>query len=175
MNDIYFQSDTHYNHKRIIELCNRPFSSVEEMDEILIENTNKKVKGNDTLYFLGDFTFSWKKDYIKYIRRRINCNRIIMVWGNHDKLLQESESLRNELFYDCHSDLFLKIDGKPIHLYHYPVLNWDKQHYGSIMLHGHIHSKTGKSTIDGRKIFDCGVDNCDYSPVSLDEIISKFN
>ena len=49
---IYFTADTHFGHENIIRFCNRPFSSVTEMDETLITNWNRRVKGNDTVYIL---------------------------------------------------------------------------------------------------------------------------
>ena len=47
---IFFTSDLHLGHENCIRLCNRPFSSIEEMDETLIENWNHKVTGKDTVY-----------------------------------------------------------------------------------------------------------------------------
>ena len=41
--NLFFTSDTHFFHGRIIELCNRPFHSVEEMNEALITNWNRVV------------------------------------------------------------------------------------------------------------------------------------
>ena len=41
---IFFTSDLHLGHENCIRLCNRPFSSIEEMDETLIENWNRKVQ-----------------------------------------------------------------------------------------------------------------------------------
>ena len=51
---IFFTSDLHLGHENCIRLCNRPFSSIEEMDETLMENWNHKVTGTDTVYILGD-------------------------------------------------------------------------------------------------------------------------
>ena len=50
---IYFTADTHFDHANIIRFCNRPFATVEEMNETLIANWNRKVHGNDTVYILG--------------------------------------------------------------------------------------------------------------------------
>lgn len=44
---IYFTSDLHLGHANIIRHCNRPFSSVEEMDDALIDNWNAKVTNAD--------------------------------------------------------------------------------------------------------------------------------
>ena len=57
---IFFTSDLHLGHENCIRLCNRPFSSIEEMDETLIENWNRKITGKDTVYILGDLIYiSW--------------------------------------------------------------------------------------------------------------------
>jgi calcineurin-like phosphoesterase family protein len=57
---IFFTSDTHFNHKNIIKLCNRPFTSIEEMNEKIIENWNNIVKPEDIVWHLGDFALIWK-------------------------------------------------------------------------------------------------------------------
>lgn len=50
MNKEYFIADTHFGHRQIIDYEDRPFTSVEEMDEILIKNWNETVDNNDTIY-----------------------------------------------------------------------------------------------------------------------------
>lgn len=58
---IYFTADTHFGHENVIRFCDRPFSSANEMDEAMIANWNARVRGNDTVYILGDMFFSFNK------------------------------------------------------------------------------------------------------------------
>jgi calcineurin-like phosphoesterase family protein len=53
--NIWFTADFHLGHKNIIRYCNRPFQTVEEMNQEILERLNSRVKANDILYFLGDF------------------------------------------------------------------------------------------------------------------------
>lgn len=50
----FFTADTHFSHARIIELCNRPFADIEEMDEEILERINSTVTEKDRLVILGD-------------------------------------------------------------------------------------------------------------------------
>ena len=53
----YFTSDQHFGHFNIIRLSRRPFLTDEEMDAALLARWNAKVKGDDTVYVLGDLFF----------------------------------------------------------------------------------------------------------------------
>lgn len=75
-------ADTHFGHVNIIKYCNRPFYSVEEMDETLIKNWNETVSNSDTVIHLGDVGLG-SKEYIKSTISRLN-GRKILVKGNHD-------------------------------------------------------------------------------------------
>lgn len=58
-------------------------------------------------------------------------------------------------------------------LMHYPMLAWPRSHYGSIMLHGHIHSDGSYNMSNkeaGIKRYDVGVDANNYMPVSIRQI-----
>ena len=54
----FFTSDLHFGHERVIKFDNRPFKSVEEMNEELIKRWNNKVDRGDLVYVLGDMI--WK-------------------------------------------------------------------------------------------------------------------
>lgn len=80
--DFYLIADTHFGHKRIIEYCHRPFSSVEEMDQSLIHNWNVTVKNNETIIHLGDFAIA-SGEKIKTIMNQLNGVKKL-IRGNHD-------------------------------------------------------------------------------------------
>lgn len=63
--NIFFTSDTHFGHNNIIKLSNRPFSSVEEMNEGLIERWNDVVGAEDIVYHLGDFSLKIRNSMLK--------------------------------------------------------------------------------------------------------------
>ena len=80
----WFSSDWHLSHAGVIRMSNRPFSSVEEMDETIIQNTLSKLKKGDDLYLLGDISMK-REPTIAALKRlkeaRINAHIVI---GNHD-------------------------------------------------------------------------------------------
>ena len=52
----WFTVDEHYGHANIIDFCNRPFLTVEEMNEAIIGNHNALVRPGDIVVHGGDFT-----------------------------------------------------------------------------------------------------------------------
>jgi calcineurin-like phosphoesterase family protein len=164
-----FISDTHWFHQNIIKYCNRPFESVDEMNETLLTNWNAKVKPQDTVYFLGDFAFA-PHDKVKAILDQLNGN-LHLCRGNHDKPLNSLHHYFTSVF-DLKTIMIQDptcINGvQPIVLCHYPLLTWDRQRYGAIHLHGHTH---GNIKYDSKvKRIDVGVDNWNFTPVSYEEI-----
>jgi len=157
----FFTADEHIAHKKIIEYCNRPFRSVEEMDETIISNHNEVVSKNDIVIHGGDFTL-WKNVegiYKKYINR-LNGQHIF-IRGSHDYWLKKSAPTRWERN--------ITINGKKYYFVvdHYAMRTWHKSHYNSFQLHGHSH---GKLESVGKQ-HDIGVDNNDFYPLSETQII----
>jgi calcineurin-like phosphoesterase family protein len=172
MSKIFFTSDTHWGHKNIIRFCNRPYATVEEMDEALINNWNSVVGDNDTVYHLGDMFFT-NMTRAADIMNRLNGN-INIVLGNHDKVIRANRPLR-EKFSMIMDDLDeISIDNYHIVLCHYPMMSWDNASRGSIQCHGHIHKTDNDYTQQGKRQWDVGVDNNHYFPVSWDDIKAKM-
>ena len=82
MSKIFITSDTHFSHKNIIKYCNRPFSSVEEMNSVLTDNWNSIVSKDDLVIHLGDFSFGRTIESIKNHLDKLNGNKILIL-GNH--------------------------------------------------------------------------------------------
>lgn len=80
----WFTSDTHFGHARIIELCDRPFSSVQEMNEQLVVNINATVPATDRLVFLGDNFMGNYEESIKMVSWMTPAE-LVFLPGNHDK------------------------------------------------------------------------------------------
>ena len=83
MSKTYLVSDTHFNHSNIIKDCSRPFSNIEEMNKVIIDNWNNIVDKEDTVYHLGDFGFGTKEE-LKEIFDKLNGKKYLIM-GNHDR------------------------------------------------------------------------------------------
>ena len=166
----FFTSDQHYGHKNIIKYANRPFSSVEEMNEALIRNHNNIVQPDDDVWFLGDFAFM-QLSQVKTVLRRLNGTKRIVL-GNHDKVIVNNRrDLLNEGLLDGIYDYKeITVDKQRIMLFHYGARVWNGSHRGSWLLYGHSH---GSLPPHGKSV-DVGVDDTnittEYRPYSFKEI-----
>lgn len=175
MKNILFCSDLHFGHDRIRGYSNRPFSSVEEMNEALINNWNARVKPEDDVWHLGDFAFM-KLNEFKNVLRRLNGS-IHCILGNHDKLLEENrtELLNMGKIKSIQHYAELNYNGQIFVLFHYGMRIWNRSHKSSIHLYGHSHGSLppfGKSVDVG---VDCKEITDEYRPIHADEIIKYMS
>lgn len=173
---IYFISDTHFCQKSIIPYCHRPFGSVDEMNEKLIENWNSVVKKDDKVYFLGDFCLgdlSEKRD----ILNRLNGYKII-VKGNHEDEINV-QSLMNlgwDEAYVCPTELMYVDKDKKVQsilLSHQPQYISDNQ----FNIHGHIHDTLLENEypdMNPNNHLCVSVEVIDYRPISFEEIQKEY-
>jgi calcineurin-like phosphoesterase family protein len=73
---LYFTSDHHFWHANIIRYCNRPFATIEEMNESMIMAWNEVVSPNDDVYYLGDFSLALRS--IELYTTRLNGTKYFM-------------------------------------------------------------------------------------------------
>lgn len=185
---LFFTSDLHLGHENAIAHKGRPFSSVEEMNDTLIENINAVVGVDDELWVLGDFAYKINREQVRELRRRIKCKHVHLIYGNHDR-----DYSCDHIFQSVQHYKELKTPFGKVILFHYPIMEWNAAHYGTIHLHGHIHSSgeynyenrckllkdrfpyghTPKNDALSLRIYDVGVDANEFKPVSLETIV-KF-
>ena len=188
---IFFTSDQHFYHKNVIRFCDRPFSSVEEMNSELIRRWNETVGPEDTVYVLGDFAFCGVSK-MKEIMDQLNGHKIL-VQGNHDQKKGRMRKAGFEQVYEMGENPSVYFAGKKFQLSHFPFppRGWElfvlklKSFFGKRtelrylskrpvecgrwLLHGHVH--TAWKIIPKRKMINVGVDLWDFRPVSYDQII----
>ena len=169
---IWFTSDNHFFHKKMTAI--RGFASPEEMNEALIANWNRVVKPTDTVYNLGDFSFT-NLAKTKEIKQRLNGVQTLIL-GNHDEVLykKRKELVEEGVFKAIHKDLEIRYEGQIIVLHHFAKRVWNRSHHGSIHLFGHSHGflpPLGKSV-------DVGIDSPyiteEFRPVSIHEVLGFF-
>lgn len=164
MSNIFFTSDLHFFHENIIKFCNRPFGSVEHMNESLIENWNKVVTYKDEVWVLGDVSFGNVQD-TELILSRLN-GRMHLITGNHDRKGRCEKLDWSKYFLSQDDYLRLKVNGHKLVLCHFPFSSWER---GYINLHGHTHGTYQSKFMQ----HDVGVDSNGYAPISLEDAISR--
>jgi len=193
--EFYFTSDSHYNHKNIVrgvsgwdnkDRC-RDFDTLEEHNQVLVDNINKTVGENDILYHAGDWSFGGIQSIYEF-RQQIKCKTIHFIIGNHDHHIKMNRVLKIEEGFMNTKNLFTTVDklldktvnGQNMVMCHYPLRSWLNGSKGSWMLFGHTHGSLPEySAVKGYpkknaeifKTMDVGIDtHKEFRPYHFDEI-----
>lgn len=193
---IYFTADLHLGHKNILAYCNRPWATIEEHDEAILQNWRDTVKDGDLVYVLGDVVMGSIKKYTDRLRALPGEKRLIAgnhdaVWsGNHSSTdYRQAGKLRQAGFvsisqYDKIGNAnFLGWDSnEEVLVSHFPsegesvngrpdrFIEYRPRDTGQIILCGHIHDQW---VLRGNNI-NVGIDVWDYKPVSADTLKTMF-
>lgn len=193
----YFTSDTHFWHRNIIKYSNRPFDSVEEMNEAIIDNWNSVVGPDDTVFHLGDVALGPWSEWAGTLSR-LNGYKILVV-GNHERIFKGEKPKMQERFADFYHDFFDEVvdnypkfvlsDGSIVNLSHFPYeadhmeearyMAYRLEDKGVPLIHGHTHAEFATKGMDARVSrskartpqVHVGMDAWDYNLVSEDEVI----
>lgn len=184
---IFFTSDLHFGHENVIRFDNRPFDTVEEMDEEMIKRWNAKVGKGDIVYVLGDFIWKAATNEAVSIIRRLN-GQIILIKGNHDRFLHNAAAKKALAGIKDYDDICVILEDGTTRrciLSHYFIPFYNGHRYQAIHLHGHSHL-TEEAAEEVRistelnekgydlKIYNVGCMYWNYTPVTLDEILERM-
>lgn len=185
--DTWFVSDTHFDHYKIIEYCNRPFKSNTEMTHTLIDNWNSCVKEHDLVYHLGDFGFASKYE-ISDILSRLN-GQIVLILGNHDKGITWMREAGFGVVVPK-SGMKILLGKHVVQLSHFPYSEpvhfenrqpTHKDRFRSIrpedegnwLIHGHVHQKWRFR--QEQRMINVSVDVWDFKPVHANCLIEYID
>ena len=185
MSKNFYIADLHFGHFNIIRYDNRPFKTVEEMDNTLIKNWNKAVTNEDYVWILGDI--SWHDDKkTAEIFKQLNGTKIL-IKGNHDSIKRGFELVKCFTSIQDYAELYLDKKNKVI-MSHYPMPFWNGQFRDTIHLYGHVHNSHQWNICENwieelKQLQDipmrmynvgCMMPWMDYTPRTLDEIIKGY-
>ena len=162
---LWFTADWHLDHYKILEYCNRPFKTVKEMNETLINNINKVVKADDELYILGDMAMGSSINLLKYLNE-IKCKNMVLVEGNHDWGVLKNSEVKAKFRFVTHYTT-VAVGYQKIVLFHYPIASWNNRIHGSWHLYGHVHGKLTQGLIPMAPMLDVGVDQYGHAAYLL--------
>lgn len=161
---VFFIGDTHFSHKNIIKFTpeTRPFNTIEDHDEVIIELWNSTVAEGDIVYHLGDVAFGGV-DNLKFVRQLNGTKHLIM--GNHD----------HYQMFDYIDAGFVKIQGvmryKEFILSHIPLHPSNIGRWG-YNIHGHIHN--AKDNLPDSRYINVNADVQGLVPRSLQSIRNEI-
>lgn len=197
---IFMWSDLHIGHENVLKFDNRPFTDLNHMHRVLVNNYNSTVPDNGICYFLGDVGLC-KAEALRDFMKRLNNSTKVLILGNHDKGMNTMYKMGFDVVLNSAS---LWIAGHEVTMSHCPLAGvqredtsnmkgavegsmWHGDHKnhrftvpdrGQFHCHGHIHSPNGgKSEKILGKQYDVGVPANGYRPVSISVIeswISKY-
>lgn len=177
--NLFFTSDHHFGHENIIKHCNRPYSSVEEMDRDLIKKWNEKIPPNGLVVHGGDLSMdlSWNILQEKYLKK-LNGRIIFQIIGNHDRKLEKwiyNNKDHNYPFGDkcliIVKDDDFEYGRKKIVVNHFPELSWYHKEQEAWHLFGHTHNNLIHPS---KNALDITIDATDYYPLSYPELKERI-
>jgi len=168
---VFLVSDTHFGHEKTCTVFKRedgsplrPFASAEEMDEVMVQRWNERVRPKDKVYHIGDVVIGRK--HLKTLGR-LNGDKVL-IRGNHDifHLHDYTEYFRDVRGYHVMNGMILS---------HIPVHADSLARFGT-NIHGHLHAnrvRLADGSIDVRYHCVC-VEQTDFAPILFEDVIKRI-
>lgn len=193
----YYIADLHFFHAAMNSKMDcRGFADAEQMNEYMIRKWNGKVRKNDEVVIIGDFSWGSPENTTELLKR-LN-GRLYLIQGNHDRFLKNKEmDLRRFVWVKPYEEL--QDNRRKVVLCHYPIMCYNGQYRldengnpRTYMLYGHVHDTMDQRLLEqfqemvrqtvtrdvqgNERHIPCQMINCfckysDYEPLTLDEWI----
>lgn len=166
----FYISDTHFHHANILNFMTkeglplRPFRSVHEMNQYVLNQWNSVVSDEDTVVHLGDVSMKNTHKWMEIISE-LN-GRKILIKGNHDS---GKLNVYSRYFDDIRSYEVKHLpDGRLVIFSHIPI-RVDGGRF-DFNVHGHTHS----NDIPDDRYMNICVEKINYTPIEWNDIVKEL-
>jgi len=174
MADIWFISDTHFQHASILTFkdakgnLTRTFSSVQEMDEYMVDRWNSVVKPTDKIYHLGDVFMGNKETFVP-LWKRLNGHKRLLLGNHDDAMFFASKNLVDKIdVWRAFPDFGFIATHIPIHTNSMYFHRIKKE---AVNVHGHTHTNKVMLGDSPDPRYRCvSVEQINYTPVNIEEL-----
>jgi calcineurin-like phosphoesterase family protein len=166
---IFVTSDTFLGRVRILNLTNRPFKNIKEMNEFIIKQWNTVVGPDDIVYHLGNLV--WAPLETEELIIRLNGNIKLLLGDYDDAALETSKYLKNKI--EIIPVGFYKEPKTNTILSHWPMLDWPGKDEGVFHFHGHSLLKNPLDLQISNRVNAC-CDNWNFTPIEILSMIELF-
>ena len=133
----YYIADLHLGHANVIRFDNRPFADLNEMHNTILDNWNKTVTGNDTVYILGDMIWAKESEWPFWLGPL--AGKKVLITGNHDP--KQFSAATKKFFQDIKDYKDIADNGRRVLLCHYAMpFHMAAYSDNCYMLYGHVHN-----------------------------------
>jgi calcineurin-like phosphoesterase family protein len=181
----FWTADNHFGHKNIIRFAERPFTHVEQMNEVMVARAWSIMNADDELWVLGDLAMGDLADSLSIAARL--PGRKVLVIGNHDRPMNEKTGPRRAAAipqyeaagFEVVTDTWIRenIGGHDVLVSHFPYQgdSHGPDRYAAVravdeglpIIHGHVHQEF----LARHRQYNVGVDVHDFYPVPEQTVI----
>lgn len=195
----YFIADQHFFHNNLImRMDKREFGDVDQMNQVMIYQWNSRIKRNDDVYILGDFSFGTAQQTEEVLRQL--KGKKYLIEGNHDKRYLNDNEFNRSLFQWIRPYAEIRDNKRMVIMCHYPIMCYNGQYRFNadgvpfvFMMYGHTHNTFDETIVRNFQLntmslkskalgreernIPCNMINCfcmfsNYVPLTLDEWIN---
>lgn len=167
MSQVFFVSDLHLGHKNICKY-RKEFTSQKEHDSTIVNNILKCAGKRNHLWMLGDCFFTKESLTHLYLFKQ-SFDKVHWILGNHDTDRPESKEnvflAANRGWVD---GIYSMAKINRFWLSHAPIHTDELR--GRMNIHGHTHYHN----IDDDRYINVSMEQIDYKPISLQNILTKL-
>lgn len=160
---VWVTADLHFGDNSLIENHKRKFKDTEEMDRVMINKWNDRVKKDDIVYVLGNFSMYEAEETISIMKQLKGKKRLVLGVQDRYKPISFWQEVGFEMVYDHPICI-----GRYI-LSHKPIPISIDCNFANV--HGYLLPHTYNEIVgDNYNHFNARVEQCDYFPENFEEL-----